>query len=240
MGKKKNGKKSKWNGAIPVNVMVGLAEALLYDEIINECLKDLRDDNPEELDSTEYLIAEREKVFSMMSDREVEAYDLIDNFVNSGKAGLPDDDRSLEARIEHADWNNEDFRGELVHVIACFESAIAYYATVKTIMPERKFDIADELEEIQACLYDICDYGKELELLIRREYAEFRMNEASIELNESFEDRETLDAQLEAFYIARAEECSSFFDDEGDEDDEIGEDVEGDESTDAEESEKKD
>lgn len=203
MGKKKE-KNNGYGGiiAIPWTALLGLAEAMMYDRDIEECVGPIEE---ELFGSTDEWIMGRDKIFSLMTQRELEAYDLVENFVNAGKAGLPEDERSLEARIEHADWNNDDLRGELVHVLAAFESAIAYYTTVSMLTPDRRFDIADELEEIQVCIDDICLRARELELLIKIEEADFRMDEASIEMNDSYEEREILEAQLEALYSEFAE-----------------------------------
>jgi hypothetical protein len=157
---------------------------------------------PEETDSSETSRYEdiRNDIFEAMTEQELEAYDLIDNFINSGNAGLPEDDDSLEARIEHAEWNIEAYRSELVHILAEFEAAIAYYATVTVNSPDKELVVGEELEEIQSCLNTIRFHGRELERLLKIEEAEFKMDQASVMMNDAYEEREILEEQLEALY----------------------------------------
>jgi hypothetical protein len=180
---------------------------------------DSEEDEPDE--RSEYEKG-RDVIFDQMTELELDAYDLLDNFVNTEPAGLPECDDSIEARIEHAEWNTEEFRAEIVHVLAEFESAVAYYVTVKSIMPERTFDVNEELEGIQECIDEIVRYAKEVEILERLEAVQLKMDVASVELDDAYEEREALEAQLEELYQTYADD-----DDECDEDD--FEDILGDE-----------
>ena len=200
---KKKGKKNK--GKV-VEVIVGipnpLAEAMMFAEDAGDCLDmiEAARESAEFPDATEYEL-ERNKIIAQMTEEEIRVYDLIDNFINSRKAGLPEDSASFEAQVEHAEWNTEEYRMNLVHVLASFEASIAYYITVKTTAPESNQDISEELEEIQNCLDELRIYGRELEILIKLEYAEFRMDRASTEMNDAYEERDILHAQLEDLYV---------------------------------------
>lgn len=137
----------------------------------------LIDDDEPECETYESI---RDEFFEMMLDEEIEAFDALDEFVNSPKAGLPVPDidnplgpsDSLDARIEHAEWNNEAFRERIIHTLAAFESSVAYYATLK-IEGAREDDIWDFFAEVEDSIRCIVDLGRELELLTGIIKAEF-------------------------------------------------------------------
>ena len=137
----------------------------------------LTDDDEPECETYESI---RDEFFEMMLDEEIEAFDALDEFVNSPKAGLPVPDLdnplgpsdSLDARIEHAEWNNEAFRERIIHTLAAFESSVAYYATLK-IEGAREDDIWDLFAEVEDSIRYIVDLGRELELLTGIIKAEF-------------------------------------------------------------------
>ncbi len=142
----------------------------------------------------------REEVFALMTDKELEAFDLVENFAFTPKAGLPEDDDSLEARIEHAEWNAEDLHDDVANILAEFEATVAYYATRKAIDPDDESICELWLEEIQDCINDIVDIAREIELLIRSEVAAFRADQASVALDEALLDREIIGKMLEEYY----------------------------------------
>lgn len=150
-------------------------------------------------DETEELSG-RDEIFGMMTEEELKAYDLVDNFAMSPKAGLPEDDDSLEARIEHAEWNAEDLHDDVANILAEFEAAVAYYVTRKAISPNDEDLEEIWFEEIQDCIDDIVDIAREIELLIRSEEAEFRADQASVALDEALLDKEILKEMLDEYY----------------------------------------
>lgn len=137
----------------------------------------LIDDDEPECETYESI---RDEFFEMMLDEEIEAFDALDEFVNSPKAGLPEPDLdnplgpsdSLDARIEHAEWNNEGFRERIIHTLAAFESSVAYYATLK-IEGAREDDLWDLFAEVEDSVRCIANLGRELELLTGIIKAEF-------------------------------------------------------------------
>lgn len=142
---------------------------------------------------------EREKIFSLMSVDELESYDEIDNFINSGPIVLPENPDSLESQLEHAEWNNEEYRMRLTRLLADLEASVAYYITLKN-STQRIDSASKELEKIQSCLDKIKLYGWELGLLRRITEAEFNMNQASVRLNEAIDESDTLRRQLAYVY----------------------------------------
>lgn len=130
----------------------------------------LIDDDESECETYESI---REEFFEMMLEDEINAFDALDEFVNSPKAGLPEPDidnplgpsDSLDARIEHAEWNNDAFRERIIHTLAAFESSVAYYATLK-IEGANEDDIWDLFAEVEDNIRAIVDLDRELELLI--------------------------------------------------------------------------
>ena len=151
------------------------------------------DEEPEEING-------RDEIFGLMTEDELKAFDLVENFALSPKAGLPEDDDSLEARIEHAEWNAEDLHDDVANVLAEFEATVAYYATRKAIDPDDVEMQQIWLEEIQDCINDIVDIAREIELLIHSEEAAFRADQASVALDEALTDKEILKEMLEEYY----------------------------------------
>lgn len=141
----------------------------------------------------------RDEIITMMTDEELYAYDALDTYLNSPKAGLPDDDSSLESCLEHADWNTDERREEIAELLAGLEAEISFYVNLK-IYGANGDILADALEGIQAYLDLLPLYSRELELLERITTADYRANEASVVLNEALEERDILMEMLEEHY----------------------------------------
>jgi len=172
---------------------------------IGIAIEPISDDEDDPDDRSEYE-KERDIIFGLMSDKEIEAYDTLDNFINSPKIDYPEDFDSIDARIDQAEWNTEEYRAELVHVLAEFEATVAYYITIKTHMPERSTDIAEELDGIQRCLDKIRVCARKHQVLEKIEMANLRMDLASCEMNDAFVERETLQDQLHELYELYADD----------------------------------
>lgn len=214
MGKKKKSKKNK--GLEPEVRTFADALRLIFantvpkhsDDIVAIRVETIPRDEfemaPAPLKMSEYEI-ECENIYGLMTDEELAAYDLLDNFIHTEKAGLPDDPTSLEARIEHAEWNNEVYHNELLRVMADFEAAIAYYVNIKVNTPEKTADLDKEFGEIERCLNRVRLRARELERLLLIEEADCKMNEASVIMDEAHEDREILTEELKELRAAELE-----------------------------------
>ncbi len=214
MGNKKNGKRC----------CGGFGRLLTLEEALELMFGDIcHVEVLEESGGTSEYEDVRHDIFSAMTDDERKAYDLVDQFVLAPKAGLPQDDDSLESRMEHAEWNTDAFRSELVHILADFESAVAYYSYVKTVMPDDETSLSAELEGIQNCIDEIKRYAFELELLIKIEEADFVADKASIMLNDAIDDREIYMQQLEDHYAQLIDDDGSELPEEDTESDSDGE-----------------
>ena len=159
-------------------------------------VRKVEEENPEAVEEAD----ERQEIFDMMTERELEAFDLLETFSLSPKAGLPEDDDSLEARIEHAEWNGDDLRDDVAGALAEFEASLAYYAAMKAFNPG-DIDIQKiMLEDIQDRINDIVGIAREVELLHRLETAKFKADCASVDLDEALVEKEILQAQLDEYY----------------------------------------
>lgn len=173
------------------------------DAIVVELVPEEVDYEPEE--SPSELEATRQEIFDMMTETEIAAYDLLDNFVNTPKAGLPEESDSLEAKIEHADWNTDENRLDVASELAELEAEIAYYAYIRQVLP-------DEDDYLEACLADIQDSideivrdARAIELSTRLEFLDYEidqatqaMNDASVRIDEAVLERDIIFDQLEA------------------------------------------
>ena len=121
----------------------------------------------------------RDEIFSLMTKKELDAYDTVEAFAYSKKSGLPEDEDSLESCIEHADWNNDDLRCDVVNILAEFEATVAYYSTIKDISPDESDTLEYWLGEVQHCIDDIIVQAREIELLFNLEKAVFEMIQAT-------------------------------------------------------------
>lgn len=160
----------------------------------------------DELEKVSDYEIECNNIYDLMDEEELAAYDLIDNFIHSGDAGLPDDPSSLEARIEHAKWNNEEYRDMLVKAMSDLESSIAHYANLKVSAPELTKEHDLWLDDIVRGIKDIRYLGRELQRLIKIEEADSKIDEASIIMAEAFEDRDALVAAMKEEKATEAED----------------------------------
>lgn len=204
-------------GVIGISVPAGLLDALEFAEDLGDVLDMIQcakeePDVPDEAEAEAEMEDMKASIFDLMTEDELKAYDLIDNFVHSPNIGLPEVD-TIDSRIEHADWNTEDYRAELKVMMASFEAFAAYYAYLRDIGSENDEVISGIFEEIQQWLEEMVFAAKELEILVRIEELELTMDRASVELNDAYEERDILQEQLEALYT----ECDC--DDCEDEDD---------------------
>lgn len=181
----------------------GFVIEVVPEDALGDCLDE---------EENEY-IRERQVVFDMMTDDELAAYDRVESYLLSSKKVLPEDDRSIFSRVEHADWNNDDLQGEAVHSIAELEASIAYYITVKTsgIYDDDEAVVDMLLADIQEQIKEVKKIAREIELLVRLEIAKFTVDTAEESLNElteqlkaATEEKEILEQQLEDFYAASA------------------------------------
>lgn len=214
MGKKKH-KKDSSSKVVGVEIILPsrVAEAMMLAEDLGDCLDmieaaraeegwDIKDVAfPSDLDDV------REGIFAMMTEQELEAYDMLDNFAHSPKAGLPVDLDSLEARIEHADWNTDEYRLEVAEELAEFEAEIAYFAYISRALPERDEYVEICFQDIQDLLDVLVQDAKVLELSMKLEAIDYKIDcqseiimEASEELDDAMDERDIVFDQLEALY----------------------------------------
>lgn len=155
-------------------------------------------DEPEEQLSD--LEATRQEIFEMMTAEELAACDLLDTFVHTAKAGLPEDDGSLEARVEHADWNTDEYRLEIADMLAELEAEIAYYSYIRNAFP-------NDDAYIEVCLIDIQDYidmlvkeARVLELSQRLEVLDYEAERSQKVCDDAKIEREIVFDQLQELY----------------------------------------
>lgn len=80
--------------------------------------------------------------------------------------------RQLYGRVKAAEWNDDEYRHTLMHIVASFESKIAYYATIKPCVPDAD-DLPERLmNEIYFIVECMVNYASELESLVRLENIE--------------------------------------------------------------------
>jgi hypothetical protein len=132
------------------------------------------------------FVRKRKEIFNLMSDVDLSAYDFLENFIISVDAGLPEDDSSIEARIEHADWNNDDLQCDIIGAISTLEGTIAKYIAADGLDTKKASISGYMFEDIQECINRIVDLSHEVELLISLEKAELKLDAASIDLDEAF------------------------------------------------------
>ena len=160
----------------------------------------------------------RAEIFSEMTEDEIDAFDTVDNFINSPKAGLPEDDDSLESRIEHAEWNIDELREKMIHTLAAFEASVAYYSTL-VIEDANQESLDETLCDITERIEDICSAAKEIQLLIGIVVSSYEADMAEKNLHAANEKNEILTSMLMDHYQAEGREAwESFYDDDDDDD----------------------
>ncbi|MBP5675341.1 hypothetical protein J6W91_03375 [Candidatus Saccharibacteria bacterium] len=219
MGKKKR-KKDGGSNVLGIEILLPprLAESMMFAEDLGDCLDMIEAAIEQRAESLrEVVIADvpvlssfeetREGIFEMMTENELNAYDMLDNYVHSPKAGLPVDLDSLESRIEYADWNNEEYRMMIIELLAEFEAEIAYYAYIRQALPENDEYVGVCLTDIQDVIEEIEKEGRALEILYRLEAVDFRLEtakeeleDASVAVGDAKIEREVLFDQLETIY----------------------------------------
>ena len=215
MGKSKHGKKkhqksccSEEGGFMAMIAPPGLIFALEFAEDLGDALDMMQaayDEQTEELKNavatTREATAEelaREEFFEQLTNQEINAYEILDNFAASAPAGLPDDDDSLEARIEHAEWNTEAYRTRVVLEMAYFEATLAQYLYIRDNLGDDNEITQNFLVDLQETLDEMVAMAKAFEIRFQIEYLYFKADKNSIELDEALLEIEGLKELLDA------------------------------------------
>ena len=179
--------------AFEVKVPRKLIEEIMYAEA--------DEDNGDSIEATNDFETARQEILDMATDEEIWALDTLDTFVHSPKVSLPYDQGSLTARLEHAEWNTNEYRRSLIETLATFEADIAYYAYFKGAGPIYQDELDNCLDDISASLEDIVYAASKLKLFFQIETAMFNRDTAEKEFTDS-------DVELEILKQLLADLCS--------------------------------
>ena len=108
----------------------------------------------------------REELLKWTGWDRYDEYVYLLNFLTDPGKNFKEDEQWLAEAVKDAEWNNDDFRRELIHLAAELEASLAYYITIFTCNPDDYTDLTEETEEIVSCLEKVADYTAEIRLLV--------------------------------------------------------------------------